>query len=269
MGSMTASAILVALTLLFPAAHASASTRPSEQRLSEKERSVLRHRLENIWNEVHLMVRNENSAKIDFDRLQREMRQFRVLERIPLRDNLDGLKEELELSIRSHGLGLTSFKVIGRSRSADVPPELFTDSGRFRLSEKQLVEETRIEIRGKGKIDQVYRWISDWKEDLLRVIEPVKSPEQRAGETWRLQIRAYRFRDIQFPRLKPRDPMQLLPNWARKNPDRFAEQERLLWSLVVKTREMIPKSESAYQMRGKFLLEGARMSFFIKKTENG
>jgi hypothetical protein len=82
-----------------------------------------------------------------------------------------------------------------------------------------------------------------------------------------VRARSYRFRELRYPRLRPRDPLELLPSWARRQPERFASQEPILWDYVKRIREKIPETPGLYEQRAEFLLDSARMSFFMTKAQ--
>lgn len=240
----------------------------SEAALSDPERQRLRFRLENLWNEIDLTLRNSRSRILDLQRLEKEMNYFRVLERFPLREDLEALEGELILTAREHRLQIHELKAISRQPvSRPVPEELFTDERKFEFAEDQLAQKITLRIRGKGSLHDVQKWISAWDEQIVRWIEPLNDPRDAKPGSFEVRAATYRFRDVRFPRLKYRDPLSLLPPSARKNPDRFSEQERQLWSFVTRIRDASTKAEAATRTRENFLLASARMSYFIKKTQ--
>ncbi|HUP57926.1 MAG TPA: hypothetical protein VM598_10770, partial [Bdellovibrionota bacterium] len=244
-----------------------AGAAPAPARLSEPQRSDLRYRLESLFNEVDLLVRNQRSDESDRARLGRELRELKVLERIPMKTDLDGLKRELSERARAFDIRVERVELVSAdSPSRPVPREIATHLPSFRIETSQLVQTLRIRLVLKGDGPAIYDWIQRWPDDQVRLIEPEKGFERpgvtqvRAGR-FSVWARAYRFREIRYPRLRPRDPAELLPAWAKRQPERFARQEPMLWDYVKRIREKIPETPSLYERRAAFLLDSARMSF--------
>jgi len=237
-------------------------------RLSQAERASLRYKLENLFNEVDLLIRNQRVDEADVLRQEREMEALKVYERIPFTDDLEGLKEQLSESARQSGVKLERLLVLGRSKAKRrIPSSLLTDEPEFRLTPLDVVETLHLQLDARGSESAIQRWTSAWQTEQLRLVEPaVDAPERQGVDRWQIQARTFRFRNIQFPALRPRPPEQLLPAWARRNSSEFARQEPLLWSFVEKVRALTPAALPLYRNRERFLLNGARMDFFLAKA---
>lgn len=272
---------LLALSVVFPSegglrASESAAEAPRKSRLSSAERNRLRFQLENLYNEVDLLIRNRGSDHLDLERQEREAQQLRVYDRIPFRDDIPGLKKEMTESAARFGLKLHDLKVTRRSRSgAAIPKKLTSDDPRLRLKPDQVAEQIHFEavVTGDELVKQALgSWMESWQEDQLRLVEPEggygkKSfqPGKKAGQ-WIVRAHAFKFRDFTPPEVALRDPMKALPEWARKNPQSFAQSEPQLWDYVRKAKELAPKAKSEYATRSKFIVNDARMSFFFSKA---
>src|SRR4051812_49482975 len=92
-------AILLALSASFHPAFASAS--PT---LSASERSELRSKLEEQFNELDLLVKNQSTDRKDLEHQNREMTELKVFERIPLEPEIPQLSKALEESASEHHL---------------------------------------------------------------------------------------------------------------------------------------------------------------------
>lgn len=270
LGRISILCILFSTSQVLPSAQAAIQKRNAPT-LSDQERSELRERLSNLWNEVELLLRNQKSLLLDIRRQEKEFKVLRVFDRIPLQERIEALEEELTQSAREHSLTIRSLKVISRSQPGpELPTEIYTDSGPLRPEEKQIAQEIRIRIRGKGDLEMVRHWTGTWKDDLVRILEPAKKPFHRKGTPsthWEMEAIAYRFRDLKFPRLRARDPVTLLPRWARSNLAAFIDREPRLWSFVGRIQANLPKTEIPYQDKGRFLINAARMSYFSSRLQ--
>jgi hypothetical protein len=244
----------------------------SVPKLSAQDRQQLRFRLENLFNEVDLLVRNEKVDRSDLARQERDFEGLKVYERIPLKEDWSGLKADLERSASAHQLKLVQLTRLPAlsSRAPAVPASVFNDSG-FRLRTEQVVAEVPFRVVVSGEAGRVREWVRSWLDEQMRLAEPREGLENfslhKAGERrWSLEARAFRYLPVSFPRLKPRDPITLLPDWARRSPDEFARAEPVLWGFVTRAREIIPRTEHPYEARSRFLLMDARMSFFLSKA---
>jgi hypothetical protein len=250
-----------------------ASPLPPARPLNEAERSDLRYRLESLDNELELLVRNQRSDESGSARLDRAFEALRVLERIPLETGIDDLRAELAHRAKPSGVGLVRLEILARDKpKKPLPDSLFSDTPKFHLEPDQIAETLHLRLVISGDGPAIEEWIQKWPEDQLRLIEPEKGyarPGLRpAGNgRFRLQARVFRFRKIRFPRLKPRDPVSLLPAWARREPGRFAQAEPELWRYVRRIQERIPETQAPFEKKGELLLERARMSFFLSKAK--
>ena len=239
--------------------------------LSDFERDRLRYKLETLFNEQDLMVRNQKSDRSDLNRQQREFEVLKVLQRIPFKEEIAGLRSELNASAREKKLKVLSFQPLPRTQRANpqLPDSVYTDQQpRFRLNDQQLVETISFRVTVEGEEGSVKEWIASWPDDQMRLTEAEGAPRPRKGgkNRWSIRARAFRFRDIKFPSLKARDPKELLPQWARRDPESFARQEPLLWRLVEKIHAVAPKARPLYRQREDLILNSQRMSFFVSKA---
>jgi hypothetical protein len=248
------------------------STAPASS-LGEAERSELRYRLESLSNEMELLIRNQRSDASDSARIGRAFEGLRVLDRIPLQPELASLRAELESRAKESGVKVVKIELLGHDRPKKrVPAELYSDTPSFKLEPDQIGETLHIRLYLAGDGPAVEEWIQRWPYDQLRLIEPeagYKKPGLKPNGAGRftLRARAFRFRDIHFPKLKPRDPISLLPAWARKDPGRFAATEPLLWQYIRNIQERIPLTAGPFDGLRELLLDKARMSFFLSKTK--
>jgi hypothetical protein len=250
-------------SLAIPAVMAAPAPRPT---LTATERSSLRYHLQNLWSEMDLLVRNQETDEKDLRRQDREFALFRVFDRIPFEPRIPELKKELSTSAQKYGLEISLLQIQRNLKEPPAPPkEIYTDKRPFHFSKEQLYETLRLKISGRGSIKDVQRWLDSWDDILLRYVEPL-GPITRTPRGWQVQAAAYRFRNVNFPRLKPRDPVTLLPAWARKDPGAFAQAEPQLWNYVTRIRAKTSEAELPYENRRKFLLNAARMSFFLSKA---
>jgi hypothetical protein len=237
--------------------------------LGTEQKEGLRFRLENLFNEVDLIIKNQDVDRSDVRRQNKEMEALRVFERIPFQDDLSGLKKQLEMSAHDKGLKLLGISVISRyGQSATLPKVVFSDDRRFRLTADQVAERINFTVKVEGKKEALLRWMQSWRDGQLRLVEADGTPvtELAIRQNWMIRAHAFRFRKIRFPRLQVRDPFSVLPKWARKDPALFSKKEPLLWSFVNRTRRLTPRAQPFYEIRREFLLNQARLDFFFSKT---
>jgi hypothetical protein len=248
---------------LIPPAMAAPSKEPI---LSTRDRSFVRYHLRNLWSEMDLLVRNRQADERDLRRQDREFTLFKVFDRIPFEPRTAELKKELSDSAGKFRLAVKKIEIEREEDHPPAPPKtVYTDKLPFHFSKKQLCETLHVTIEGKGSLANVKKWIQEWDDVLLRFVEPLSKPI-RTKQGWRIKAATYRFRDVAFPKLNPRDPMSLLPGWAQQNPEAFAQKEPELWSYVTRIRARKQDAEILYENRRKFLLNAARMSFFLSKA---
>jgi hypothetical protein len=242
------------------------------------QRDELRFRLQDIFNEADLLIRNKKADQADLARIKRDESMLKMYSRIPLEEDLPDLERELGSTSENYDLDLIRFSVTARSgTSGPVPASVYTDNSEFHLTSDQLVETISFRVIVRGDQKNVRNWVKAWGKDFVRIIEPQggygKLPVQKdpSGKPHRYAVegQAFRFRDIQFPKLLPRDPVTVLPEWARKNPSQFAKAEPELWRYVEKTRKLAPKAKPLYEHRREFLLNSARFDFFTHKAIQG
>src|SRR4051812_142733 len=93
--------IVLAATFYFSAAWP--STPEARQELSDRQRSELRFRIENLFNEVDLLIKNERADRSDLARQEREAKALKVYDRIPFEADLPGLKRQLAETASAQG----------------------------------------------------------------------------------------------------------------------------------------------------------------------
>lgn len=261
--------ILASSLLAFPAwAKTPEGLHPSQQ-------GALRAKLERIYYEQDLMIHNQKVDRSDLRHQQKEFEALKVFERIPFQDDIAGLKSGLEDSSRDKGVKLISFKLAPkpRDRSLPVPSSMYSDENpSFKLTDDQLTERIPFQVVVQGDQAAVRAWVKSWPEDQMRltvlddVVGARKPIRALLKDRWQIQAHAFRFREVKFPTLEPRDPLDLLPTWAQRDPDRFAAAEPLLWSYVLKTHAISPAARPLYRLREDILLNDARMSFFMARA---
>lgn len=249
-----------------------ASPMPTAHVLSDAERSSLRYRLENIYNEVDLLIRNRRSDELDIQRQEQTAQYLKIYERIPFQPRLAEIRSQLSSAADENHLKIQSFRLLPRiPETKEVQAKAFTDEHGVHLRPDEIADRIRFRFVVAGDKDQVRAWIRGWPENIMRLLEPeggVRSPilQPVGGGQWEVEAWAFRFRDIGYPRLRLRDPRALLPEWARRNPELFARQEPLLWNLIEKTEETGPRAGTLLPGRERFLLNDARISFFFLKA---
>jgi hypothetical protein len=131
----------------------------------------------------------------------------------------------------------------------------------------------RVESRGYARFEDLLRAVAPRlgahtaEAVCLGVAGPVDDDRCRATNLpWTLDARAFVFRKIAFPRLVARDPRQLLPGWAKKDPKAFAKAEPALWKLIESTLRLAPQAKPRYATKRRFLLKQAQMEFFLSKA---
>lgn len=237
--------------------------------LTEQERSKLRFHLENLWNEVHLIVLNEKSETLDVKRQERELQFFQIFDRIPFSRKTETLRKELNASAQEHQIQLIALEIHPIKKDPPpIPKEVYTNTQRFHFSEDQLVEKLQILIIAKNTVAKTESWTNLWSKQLLRlVILDSLAPLNKSSNQVQILAHAFRFRQVQFPRLRPRQPVELLPAWAQKNLETFSKNEPFLWSFVTRIEEWKPKTKTAYENRRRFFLNDERMSFYLHQAK--
>ncbi|MFL5814133.1 MAG: hypothetical protein ACJ763_11195 [Bdellovibrionia bacterium] len=261
----------------------------SSPSLTESERSSLRFRLENIWNEVDVTVRNSNADKKDVQRQEREFKALQVFTKIPLATasatKPSAVNADIKKSLQRFGLKLNESKLLDSTKpDRPIPAVMPQDAQSFRFTEDQLAQKLRLELTLTGSKKQLQEWMDSWNAAIEpeSQVKPAATPptpymewdpaalttlpEMLSENQWKVHVLAYYFRDIQYPKLQPQDPLQILPDWAKKNPEQFKAQEPLLWGLVEKTQATTPKALPGYETKARFQLNAARMTFFTSKV---
>lgn len=262
---MRSAAKLLGVVAFLTSSTALAAPNPPSTWTAER-RTQIQNRLFVLWNELDLAVRNHRSNESAVERQEREFRMFRVFDRIPLRDELHGLEAELNRIGARFGISGVRVKLLRREAPASrIPRSVFVD-GAFRLAPDATAETLQLQLAGTGTREALLNFVRSWDETVTRLLVP---EEPRGGLRWTLSANAYRFRDVRFPKILPREPRALLPGWARTDPKRFADLEPELWRRVEAIEALIPSAKEAYPVRERFLLNSARMSFFLAKSMPG
>jgi hypothetical protein len=260
--------------LLFPLLFATQNLFAAATQLTLEERDRLRYRLETLFNEQDLLIRNRKVNQSDVARQQKEFETLKVFERIPFHEDTAELKNGLLEHAREYHLEVLQIQTLPRRGKAGlpIPQTVYSDTRPiFRLTPDQLVEEIPFWLVIKGEKAEIQNWVGGWRENLHRLSEiegePTPVHPGKAGkQAWKIQAHAFRFRDIKYPTLIPRDPVERLPTWARKNPEAFAKAEPLLWCFVTRTRAITSEARPLYRTREQLILNNTRMSFFISKA---
>jgi hypothetical protein len=247
------------------------STTPA---LQPEQHQRLRYKLETLFNEQDLMIRNQKVDHSDVAHQRKELEALKVFERIPYKADIAGLQENLRESSKRRGLKLITFKALqGKTKASAkrVPESLYTDDPAFRLTPAQLAEEVPFRAVLQGDKPSVLTWMESWPDDQLRLTEPRGGNPDSAikglpNGQWEIQAHAFRFRDIKFPTLKARDPIELLRREGVRTPETLAQTDPLLWSFVTRIRELAPQARPLYHTREDLLLNSAIMSFFVSKA---
>ena len=232
------------------------------------DREIARFRLENLRNELEILLANHHADEADRARQKRELLAFKVYERVPFADGLEALRRELTAQAAvAPGVQVVDLRAVARPGSARRPPaEIFSDEASFRLAADQVADTIGIRVSLTGREDAVREWVRTWPSTLVRLVDPpVGHPEFNIFPDghghWTADARVYRFRDTHFPRVRPRDPVTILPVGLRTGPRADPE----LWELVTRIQKLAPASARLYAARGEFKLEAARMQFFISR----
>jgi hypothetical protein len=234
--------------------------------LSEIERDHLRFQLEEHFNQLDLIIRNQGTDRRDLERLEREMAMFRVFERIPLEEKIPNLTQELRSYTRKSGLVLRSLRVVSRKTPPREPAMRWSDST-FRIRPENTVSELYLEARLEGGDgSQMRAWVQGLKDGVIRVVEARGAPRWVHNRTWTVPLSAYRFVAVSAAKFRLRAPRTLLPTWARENTEKFAKFEPILWSFVSRAEALAPEAAPLFENRRKFMLSTARMTLFMRKT---
>jgi hypothetical protein len=242
------------------------------------ERDRLRTKLEDHFNQLDLMIRNQNSDLRDIDRQEREMAMLRVFDRIPRDERVPELMKELRESAREFSrerkqpFELKGLKLLRKQNPKETPKRILSDT-RYRMSPDDTVATLEFEAQIKGSRTGILEWVSTWPDQVVRLVEPIAgangiprlTSQERSGE-WKLKLRAYRYLPVEYPRIDLRAPRELLPAWAKTDLERFASTEPLLWSFVTRSESLAPRATPLFENRRKFLLNASRMAFFLKKS---
>ncbi|NBU20443.1 hypothetical protein EBS43_03350 [bacterium] len=244
----------------------------STTRLQEKERQSLRYHLENLYNEVDLLIKNQKVNERDLSKLEYHLSELKVFTRIPFESELEQLKHELKASASDHSVELLAITVMeNNSRAAPLPHQRSTHSPLIRIQPEQLVKKIYFQAQLRGDQVEILDWLKHIKLEQMRLVDwdhprLEENLKKIAPHRWLLKAHAFQFRKIEYPELKPKKPKDYLPQWAKSYPMLFAQQEPLLWSFITKTESRLPLASKLYQRKGLFKLNEARLNFFLSKT---
>lgn len=282
--------LILAIALSIPVQASTPKSPAPLPRLTDVQRSRLREKLYDFWSDVNLSIRNQKINRYDVGRQEREMGQMQVFGKMPLAHCPRALEEGVRKSARIYGIYLSRLRITRRPGSArPLPRKLYVDEGGFHIAENQLVDTYVLNLTLQGLESSLKDWSAAWvslSEPSSSTPSPTspyleRSPLAGAADSspwrkvpspsviprWTARLQGYCFRDLSFPKLILRDPVALLPAWVRRNPEQFAKDEPDLWALVEKTRALIPDARPLYATRERFLLNDARLSFFLHKME--
>ena len=237
--------------------------------LSPREKEHLQFRFQNIYNELDLLVKNHHVDHADVERQARDFRDLHTFERIPFSEQLSELRSQLTTAAAQMGLQLKSFRITQRSKPGKkIPTHLFTDEKPFRPAVDQIVKTISFETEVEGNQTQAQAWMNTWSEEILRLAEPdpVSPLKPVSGNRFQIRGRAYTFLPAKFPSLDPRNPLELLPPRARQHLTDFSRSEPALWHLVTEIKSLYPQAKPFYKNREEFLMNDARLSFYLSKT---
>ena len=242
--------------------------------LSHVERDRVRFHLENAYYEAQLLIRNHELNHRDLERQDRELQGMGVYDRFPLSENLADLQDQFRDSARDSGLRFESLaprpapreKTVAKAPEPKMPDHIFTADRDFHLTETQLVQEIPVSLRVRGEGPEIERWIANWPRKLLRWVEARGKPHRQRDGDFEIAAVAYRFRPLHYPKLDFRDPLAYLPDWAQKDPSRFAREAPDLWARLEGARALFPQARPYLGDRERFLLNDARISFYLRKV---
>ena len=109
--------------------------------MTPADREKVRFHLANAYNEADLLIRNHLSFERDVKRQEQDFKGMKVFERIPLTDNFQDLKDQLEDSAKQHHVELSFFQV-GKRNPVDTSsiPKTIYSSDEFKIPSDKLVE---------------------------------------------------------------------------------------------------------------------------------
>ena len=132
--------------------------------LNDSDRSGLRYRLENLFNEVDLIVRNHRTDELDLVRQSQTIQGLKIYERIPFQARTEEIREQLSDSAEENGFKIRAFKLLGVNHGQDIPPvptELYTDQKGFQLSPEQIAEPIRFRVTVEGDKERIRTSVRD------------------------------------------------------------------------------------------------------------
>ena len=249
----------------------------TSQALSDSERRSLRYHLQNLTNQFELLMSNQKVDEADLAKQGRTVAALKIYERIPFSPKLAELKKELLESAKEASIQIHQFQPRTQPRKspnhslAPMPKTYSVQDGFFRPKPSQFVQERPFLLLVSGSSKEVEAWIRSWKENLMRLVElerleTVSAKNNSSRTQYRIRAHAFQFKKVDFPKIIPPRARDYLPQWAQANPDKFSQKEPTLWDFVVRSEKLRPLTPPLYQTRGRFLMEGARIDFFLSKA---
>lgn len=254
--------------------HSHSADQPNESIILEQEKQInrIKYKLTNLKNEMELLIKNKKTNELDLKKIENEFKNFKIYEFIPIEFYEKDFEKKLELSLREFHLNLNKIQVLSKSKMKKKPPAfLYSDTPQFKLKENQLTQEIKIKILLSGEPSQLQSWLK--KENLSFLFQPLSLPafpkqtslpgqKEMNQENQSLEIigKTWVFRKITFPKITPRNPHTLIKK-VKLSPKNLEELKLLASEIDKKTKLALP----LYHNQEKFLLESARMSFFLSK----
>ena len=267
--------ILLFLLSFLISAGAWASSTSGSTLITAREREKIRFLMENEVNALELVIRNQSSARSDLRRQEKDVQAVQLYRRIPFKPELDRLEKEVRNSAQKAKLKIVKFRRLNQNKEKVAVPASISTVEKFELPETALAERLPIEIEIEGSEESVKNWSQKLIEEQDRLLQMDQAPEaitaslpEGKSEVFRAQIVAFRFREIQYPKLKAPDPLRHLPPKVRKQISRLKTEEPQLGILIEKAHQLKPKAEPLLQERRPFLLRDAHMRFFMHVTQS-
>lgn len=256
----------------------------SRKKLTPQEQESLRFHLENLYNELDLLFRNEKVDQLDLVRQERELALLKVFERIPFQVDKKGFEKSLKKSVQSpfikiHYIRWDKLSAQQMKVEDKVPKKIYSDQTSLAIRDAQIVEEIPFECIVTGPRGDLVSWIKSWSNIIIRIIEfesiklkPLptfiadsKSTDHITGvKKWTIRAKIFRFKEIDYPRIVPRNPRKFLPSWANSDFDSFSKSYSKLAEFVTEIEELTPKAKTQYIRRERFFLNQLRYSLFNK-----
>lgn len=229
-------------------------------------RGSLRFHLQNLANELELLIRNQKVDLEDVHHQQRDFEALRVFDRIPRTEDLAHLESELKRSAPAQ-VRIEKIRVLRRASDQErAPYQIFSDQD-FEPQPNLIAQTIVLNLRISGDRLKIQTWIDSWHDHVLRWIEPKSRLSRVSENSWNLTAQIFRFRTFRYPRVVPRDPLELLPKKIRQDPkdlEKFMRTHPEISKLIVRIRALRPRALPFYETRREFLENDARLSFYLR-----